>query len=64
MCETFNPEFDDDGNQTLIRTATGTWRVTYNSENRPVLWTCLAACDTVATNGETIAMYYIVTAQR
>ena len=57
-CEAFNPEFDDDGNQTLIHTATGTWRVTYNGENRPVLWTCLAACDTIATNGETIAMSY------
>ena len=34
------PEFDDDGNQTLIRTATGMWRVTYNGENRPVHWQC------------------------
>ena len=30
--------YDDDGNQTLITTKTGTWRVTYNGENRPVLW--------------------------
>ncbi|MGN0854187.1 MAG: RHS repeat domain-containing protein [Kiritimatiellia bacterium] len=36
----FFPQFDDDGNQTLIQTATGTWSVTYNGENRPVLWTC------------------------
>ena len=34
----FSPEFDLDGNQTLIRTSTGTWRVTYNGENRPVAW--------------------------
>ena len=34
----FAPQFDDDGNQTLIKTATGIWSVTYNGENRPVLW--------------------------
>ena len=37
--ETFTPQFDDDGNQTLIKTATGIWSVTYNGENRPILWT-------------------------
>ena len=31
-------EYDDDGNQTLVTTKTGTWRVTYNGENRPVRW--------------------------
>ena len=31
--------YDDDGNQTLITTKTGLWRVTYNGENRPVRWT-------------------------
>ena len=36
----FLPQFDDDGNQTLIKTATGVWQVTYNGENRPVLWEC------------------------
>ncbi len=34
--ETFIPQFDDDGNQTLIQTKTGVWSVTYNGENRPV----------------------------
>ncbi len=29
---------DDDGNQTLVTTKTGLWRVTYNGENRPVRW--------------------------
>ncbi len=29
---------DADGNQTLIATKTGLWRVTYNGENRPVRW--------------------------
>ena len=36
----FLPQFDDDGNQTLIKTATGVWQVSYNGENRPVLWEC------------------------
>ena len=36
----FIPEFDDDGNQALVKTATGIWSVIYNGENRPVLWTC------------------------
>ncbi|MBR6587415.1 MAG: hypothetical protein IKK82_08345 [Kiritimatiellae bacterium] len=35
----FTPQFDDDGNQTLVKTATGIWTVAYNGENRPVLWT-------------------------
>ena len=30
-------EPDDDGNQTLIKTAIGVWQVQYNGENRPVL---------------------------
>ena len=38
--ETFTPLFDADGNQTLVKTATGIWSVTYNGENRPILWTC------------------------
>ena len=38
--DAFIPEFDADGNQTLVKTATGIWQVAYNGENRPVLWTC------------------------
>ena len=45
----FAPQYDDDGihaptsmsevgNQTLIKTETGIWRVTYNAENRPIYW--------------------------
>lgn len=34
--EPFPPEFDADGNQTLIHTETGVWEVTYNAANRPV----------------------------
>ena len=35
----FTPQFDDDGNQTLIQTSTGVWSMQYNGEKRPVLWT-------------------------
>ena len=34
----FVPQFDDDGNQTLVKTSTGIWQVTYNGENRPLRW--------------------------
>ena len=30
--EEFVPQFDDDGNQTLIQTSTGVWSVQYNGE--------------------------------
>lgn len=33
---TFSPLFDEDGNQTRIKTETGIWDVVYNAENRPV----------------------------
>ena len=32
----FVPTYDADGNQTLVKTSTGIWTVTYNAENRPV----------------------------
>ena len=32
------PQYNADGNQTLIKTSTGIWSVTYNAENRPVRW--------------------------
>ncbi len=35
--ETFAPRFDD-GNQTLVKTATGLWTVSFDAENRPVSW--------------------------
>ena len=35
----FTPQYDADGNQTLIKTPTGIWSVTYNAENRPIRWT-------------------------
>ena len=49
--EIFTPAFDLDGNQTLVRTSTGDWSVTYNAENRPVLWTR-------ASDGTTIEMLF------
>ena len=38
LSDEFVPQFDDDGNQTLIKTSTGIWQVQYNGENRPVRW--------------------------
>ena len=35
----FIPQFDADGNQTLIKTSTGIWSAAYNAENRPVTFT-------------------------
>jgi len=35
----FVPQFDADGNQTLIKTETGIWTAIYNVENRPVCFT-------------------------
>ena len=35
----FVPQFDADGNQTLIKTSTGIWTTVYNAENRPVRFT-------------------------
>ena len=34
--EAFTPTYDADGNATLIKTATGTWSISCNGENRPV----------------------------
>ncbi len=42
----FTPQYDADGNQTLIKTETGVWSVVYNAENRPVRW---QSGDTVIT---------------
>ncbi len=36
----FVPAYDADGNATLIKTATGTWSVSYNAENRPIRFEC------------------------
>ena len=35
----FVPTFDADGNQILVKTATGIWTVVYNAENQPVSFT-------------------------
>ena len=37
----FEPQYDTDGNQTLVQTATGIWQVVYNALDRPVRWTSL-----------------------
>ena len=36
----FEPQYDADGNQSLVKTPTGVWTVGWNAENRPVRWTC------------------------
>ena len=43
--------YDADGNQTLATTRTGRWRVEYNGENRPILWTREG-------DGKTVAMSF------
>ena len=58
--EEFVPQFDDDGNQTLIKTSTGIWQVQYNGENRPILWECVTP-DSNTSNSNTqtlISMSY------
>jgi len=52
--EAFTPQFDDDGNQALIKTATGVWSVTYSGENRPILWSCIQSNNSNNTNNQTI----------
>ena len=42
----FAPAYDADVNQTQVKTSTGTWRVAYNGENRPIRW---ESGDTVVT---------------
>ena len=34
--ENFTPEYDADGNQILIQTSTGIWKVQYNAQNRAI----------------------------
>ena len=36
----FSPQYDD-GNQTLVKTATSIWQVSYNGENRSGQWTLI-----------------------
>ena len=38
VIDDFVSQYDADGNQTLIKTETGVWSVTYNAENRPIRW--------------------------
>jgi RHS repeat-associated protein len=54
----FIPQFDDDGNQTLIKTSTGIWSVTYNGENRPTLWTLVNSSTHNSSTPTLISMSY------
>ena len=42
--------YDADGNATLIKTATGTWSVSYNAENRPIRFECAGTQTVVEMN--------------
>ena len=42
----FIPQFDENGNQTLIQTSTGVWQIQYNGENRPAKWLCVSTNST------------------
>ena len=53
----FTPQFDDDGNQTLVKTSTGIWSVTYSGENRPILWECVMPdSNTQNSNTQTLVL--------
>ena len=45
----FQPEYDADGNQTRVKTSTGIWAITYDTENRPTDFTSMAADNTITT---------------
>ena len=55
--EEFLPQFDDDGNQTLVKTATGICSVTYNGENRPILWQCVST-NSLSPNSSTPPLFF------
>ena len=54
----FVPQFDEDGNQTLVKTATDIWSVVYNGENRPVLWTLEVSATPNPSGPSSISMSY------
>lgn len=51
----FSPEHDEDGNQTLVKTGTGVWRVEYDGANRPARW---------ISGGRTLEMAYDLMGRR
>ena len=51
----FTPTYDADGNETLVKTATGIWQITYNGENRPVRWELVSSnSNTPNSNTQTL----------
>ena len=54
----FSPQFDDDGNQTLVKTETGIWQVIYNGENRPVQWTLINSSTPDSSTPTLLSMSY------
>ena len=45
----FQPEYDADGNQCRVKTSTGIWAVSYDTENRPTDFTSVAADNTITS---------------
>ena len=45
----FQPEYDADGNQCRVKTSTGIWAVSYDTENRPTDFTSQAVDGTITT---------------
>ena len=45
----FLPEYDADGNQTRVKTSTGIWAISYDTENCPTDFTGMAADNTITT---------------
>ena len=55
----FTPTYDADGNETLVKTATGIWQVTYNGENRPVRWELVSSnSNTPNSNTQTLKHFF------
>jgi hypothetical protein len=45
----FQPEYDADGNQTRVKTSTGIWAITCDTENHPTEFISVAADNTITT---------------
>ena len=54
----FSPQFDDDGNQALVKTETGNWSIFYNGENRPIQWTLVNSSTSNSSISTLLSMTY------
>ena len=53
----FSPQYDD-GNQTLVKTATSIWQVSYNGENRSGQWTLINSSTPNSSTSTLLSMSY------